>query len=55
MLLSNFFLNILQTELIVKGSDQNATKEYQIFDTMDKVYTAIYIIELLVNLYGHWY
>ena len=49
LLLANFAISIIQSEL----ASRDPAQAY--FDTMEMMFTCIYLVELIVNLYGHWF
>ena len=51
ILLINFVFSISQTELDLKESSTTAA----LFDIIEMCFTGIYVVELLANIFGHWF
>ena len=63
LLLINFCLNVVDAEFSddreeeLKSNEENGkyARIAKYFDVTDLVFTAFYIIELLLNLFAHWW
>ena len=51
ILLANFVFSIAQTELNLEESSPVASH----FDIVEMCFTAVYLMELLGNIFGHWF
>jgi hypothetical protein len=51
LLLANFVISILQSELDVEANPELGAK----FDIIEMTFTVLYLGELLLNMYGHWF
>lgn len=48
----NFVLSIIEAEHAARGFSEEALV---IYDAIDLAFSLFYIVELAVNLYGHWF
>ena len=48
----NFVLSIIEAEHAAQGFSEEALV---IYDAIDLAFSLFYIVELAVNLYGHWF
>lgn len=52
VLVANFVLCVVEAEHAAQGFSEEALMFY---DVVDLAFSVFYIVELLVNLYGHWF